>query len=1072
MTSPAISFSSAQQRVIDARGKNLIVSASAGAGKTAVLVERLCTLVIQDRIPISSILAMTFTEDAASEMKTRLKERLEKCDQSDPWIARQLSDLETASISTIHSFCLDVVKEDYYLAGLSYSMANHVDNGLADEQAMEKALSLAFDSLPAIEASQLKLYLESFGKKETDLRQLVLKFLEIARSKPDARAWMESCRKPNPAATPWFLAWFSMRIEALIEIFEEMIDTVERMSFQKLAKQQEYAALFEGKRNALQVCAGHLEAGDYHQFGHSFIEYIETTGKFTPTINKIKFEGIQKDSRDLEKEIAQVLFTQAQFDQIEQEVQPIRKAFVDLALKAQEEFARLKAQAGFIDFADMEQFAWQIVSNPIAAKKLRDRYAVILIDEYQDTNDLQEAIIQAIARSNNVFRVGDQKQSIYGFRQAKPALMKGHIANAGPMDEVIAMQENYRSTARLIRFNNHFFENLMNVSGLEAQFGPADAAKPGTPAQSEGRQAPVRFLYTLYDPPAQEDEVGQPVEKEKLPIVARKSLHRKNRADLIAQDILRKVEAGQVSFRDVAILSRSSTPHEELKNALESWGIRAIHHMKKGFYTNKSVQIVLSALRMIHDPRNDIALMAALCSPLTGLKQEDILPLLKNREEGQSLYQALHNSPQGYKMLEIVRIMQPWKSLPLAEIIVRIYGYHHFYDGATTSQDKTNLDLLLQKAAQAEDLLDLDEFLESTTLEENLDKTSEAIPFAREEDAVTLSTIHASKGLQYKLVYILSEQTNRDMDASSPITFDQDLGLSLDGLDFKRQLKEKSGTHLGFAHKRFLEDLQEKMRLLYVACTRAREELVFVDTLAKDDLYDWDLNTRALLNNDGFTSWFFHVFHRQPGLDVHFEEKELIERPDHTSKSARRFSMPRYRQKAMPISSQTASEAKLQPAWPQDANLNPDSARARERGTLLHEMAGKLSYPYQEGDIAAMASQAGLPFAPEDTAQLQALNTDEHYARWMNLPHQFECPYVAMDHEAIIHGFMDLVVFDGDTIHIVDFKSDRAFDGSSLIRKYAGQLDTYEKAMTQIEPKRKIAKWIYSFALSEMIQLP
>lgn len=1063
-----ITFSKAQKQVIHSRGKNLLVSASAGAGKTAVLVERLCELVIKDRIPISSILAMTFTEEAAREMKSRLKLRLME-QAGDPWIDLQIGQLETAAISTIHSFCLSIVQRYYYLAGLSYSVVSHVDTGLADDQALEQAHQNALATMDPYKRAALSLYLAAYGQGDKELQATILKFLDLARSKPDWKAWIQSCKTPSPRITHDFYGWFALRIQALIDIFEIMEETVLELSFARADKQQEYLTLFQGKQQKLKVCLLALEEKNYMAFGNRFIEYIETSGKFTPTINKTSFKEIQQDSRRYEKAIADVLFTPEIFAQTTQETSLVQEAFVELAIAVQEEFLRLKREAGFIDFSDMEQYAWQILQHEQAAQTLRDQYEVILIDEYQDTNDLQESIIQAIARENNVFRVGDIKQSIYRFRQARPQLMKSHIEHLGPFDEVIAMQENYRSTKRLIDFNNTFFSQLMNVEGLEGQFSTMDFAKVGSDKQTEEPQKPVRFLFTEYqnmlDP-----QTGERMNENKA-----RSLHRKHRLDLIAHDISKKLEAKEIQMRDVAILTRTSTSHDELKQALESWGIRSIHHLRKGFYTNKAIQIVLSALRVIQDNRNDIALMAALCSPLTGLDQENILPLLTKREEDQTLYQALHSSPEGYKVLALERKLRSLKNKSLPEMVLAIYALNDFYDQKTTAQDKTNLDLLLQKAVEANGLLDLDGFLDSAGLEEDLDKTSEAIPFGKEEDAVKISTIHASKGLQYKLVYILGEQTQRDMEAGTPIQFDADLGLSFDGLDVTNRLKRQSASHLALAHKRYLEDLEEKMRLLYVACTRAEQELVFVDALKHEDLYNGPLNTYALLNNKGFTSWFFHLFHLNFDPNVIFEKVEtLYERPD-LSVLTQNKSVPLrfYKLPTKTLTSQTASETKQKTSWKQIQNqAERSSIQARVRGTLIHDIVSTIPYPYQTKDIESFVKQADMTLDTKGIDQILALNQNDLYQKFMALPHDFECSYCTKTDNVYVHGFMDLVVelSDHETA-VIDFKTDIAFDAFSLLRKYRKQLETYKEALQKIYPHKTIRAWIYSFSLKEMIEV-
>ena len=1065
---PKMKFSPSQQKVIDSRGKNLLVSASAGAGKTAVLVERLCRLVVDDHVPISSILAMTFTEDAAREMKTRLRMRLMEAAKTDPGLNTQVSALETASISTIHSFCLDLVQKYYYMAGLSYSTASHVDNDLADSQALEKAFNQAMLALDPKKSAELLLYMEAFSKDEKHLRERLLKFLELARSKPDPVGWMNSCRTQNEALDDWFFLFYKNRIQALMDIFETMVDAVSELEFKKIEKQQEYTVLFDNKIRALEECRDLLDRKKYSEFANAFVSYIETTGKFTPTINKVSFKTIQADSRHLEKEIAEVLFTEDQFTTASLQTKSVRNTFLDLAIDVSQRFAAIKREEGFIDFADMESYAWQILQNPAAADEIRRQYEVILIDEYQDTNDLQESIAQAICRDNNVFRVGDVKQSIYGFRQARVQLMKGLLEHPGKNDEIIAMQENYRSTARLIRFNNDFFSRLMNVDGLPPQFEAIDLAKPGTPAQSEGPQKPVRFLFTDYTKtgvPGADEEDGKKV--------SARSIHRHHRCDLIAHDIEQKVKAGEITLRDVAILTRSSTPHDELKQALEAWGIRAINHVRKGFYTNKAIQVVLSAMRVIEDEKNDIALMAVLASPLTGFTQQDILPIIQGTDPSISLYRRLQQSSRGQSMLSIVRRLKELKSLPLPQMVVGIFQIRGFYDYQTSSQDKTNLDVLLEKAVEADRLMDLEGFLESATLEEDLDKTSEATPFGREEDAVRISTIHASKGLQYKLVYILSEQISRDFEGMSPIQFDADLGLALESLDPKTMLRQASAETIALGSKRFVEEQQEKMRVLYVACTRAEKELVFVDSLKDEDEYSWDFDLRALLNNRGFTSWFFHMYHQNPGKDVVFERVDtLYERPARTLDPNRRMRIRRYAGPVEEIRSQTASAAKAGVSWPKVGyGKGRESGLAKERGTLFHEIVERVPYPYEKEAVAAYAKEAGLPLSVTDIDEITHLGTIETYARWMKEPHEFECPYCVMEEGAITHGYMDLVVREGNTIHILDFKTDRAFDEQSLASRYRAQLETYRRAMKSIEPQATVRAWIYSFALGSLFEL-
>lgn len=1067
---PAIQFSPVQQQVIESRGKNLLVSASAGAGKTAVLVERLCRLVLEDHVSIDSILAVTFTEDAAAEMKERLKARLKQFDDGrDPWIRTQLNLLETASISTIHGFCLSLVQSYYYLIPISYSMASTIDTGIADEQALSAAYRQALEGLGVEQGAALRLYFSAYSKSERDLQAMILRFLEMARSKPDPKAWMNECRQEPAGALldEWFFRYFTMRLEAMKALCLQMEEAIGLMEFAKIKARDDALAVFDSKKRDIEQCLYLAARRDYPALRAQLLHLIEQTGKFMRSVNKVSFEDEQSTWKQLESEILSVLFEEAQFAQFADQEAGIRQAFVDLAIGTEQAFSAIKEQEQFIDFSDMEHFAWKLLQNPAVRQELREKYQVILVDEYQDTNDLQEAILSSFARDNNVFRVGDIKQSIYGFRQARPDIMKQYLEHPGKHDEVIHMRENYRSSDLLIRFNNTFYQRLMNFKGCTPQFSGDDAAIAGTAAQKEQPQVPVRFLYSVY---SEANPADYGVDARGI-----KGVFKRARADMIAADIEEKVKSGQARMRDIAILSRASTPHEELKEALEARGIRSISHVKKGFYTNKSVQIVLSALRLIENRSNDIALMSVLCSPLSGYDEKKVLPYAAGKESSESLFHHLRHN-DGAFLLDVYWDLKKFEKMPFGEMVRSIYNYRDFYNAATTSQDKTNLDLLLEKAVEAQSTMDLSAFLESTGLEENLNRTSEAIPFGREEDAVRIGTIHSSKGLQYKIVYLLSDEGGRDMEAGSPLHMDLDLGLSMGSLDQEHWLRRPTKAQIAFEAKRFASDQEEKMRLLYVATTRAREQLVIVDTIRSEKPYENGLGPLALYRNKGFTSWFFHAFfsHRVP--EVVFEKLETLpSRPEGRKEYSVRYHVPQYEGPVREIRSRTASKLKKSLQWRAASALlsSQDTAgnKGKERGTLFHEMAEQLPYPYQKEPAAAFAARRGMELDERDLQQFLSLNDCAKYAEWMRQKHVFECPYAVMEGEQLVHGYMDMVVWNEQGISILDFKTDNAFSMESLVSYYRSQLETYRDAMKKIEPGVPVHLYLYSFSFGELAEL-
>lgn len=1039
-------FSQQQTKAIHKRGKNIVVSASAGSGKTSVLVERLYSLVIDDHIPINALLAMTFTEDAASEMKARLKSRLSSLTPT-PYILDQLALLETADISTIDSFCYKLVQQFYYRIPISYAMALHVDNGPLRNQAFQQAYKRAVDSFDAKRIVEMNAYFRAFHFDEDSFFRTIQRFLNIANSKADPHAWIESCKQSHSATLSWFYQFFKERISSMLDIVEEMQQEIEQMEFTKIKTYESNRDLFQSKHLFLKRCQEDLNDDHYETFTRDFIAYIESTPRFPSTINKVSFASIKKEFQELEKAISNCLFDLTQFEEDEKRNQPILETWCDLAILILQFFQEEKEKAQILDFTDMEHFAYRLLSDPLIQDQIRSQYEMILIDEFQDTNDLQESIIHQIARQNNVFRVGDIKQSIYGFRQAKPSIMIEHMNKKDDFNETLVLSENYRSSQTLIEFNNTLYKHIMNTTFLTSKFDEEDAAKPGTLAQQEEKQVPVRFLFTQYEPWA--------VDKNLSKIQAR-SLHRAHQVDLIAHDILDHHASG-TPYRSICILTRTHGDHERLKEGLEAYGIPVLAEIDHGFYTNQAIQIVLSCLKAIYDPHNDVALMATLCSPLGKVNQEILASALMGKEAGSSLFSKIGKE----KFMRRFYDLLAFRSLPIPSLVSKLFNYDNYYYLFTNGQDKTNLDLLLERAAQYPDPYDLAGFIQEIDQEADLDKTSEAFPYGKEEDVVKIKTMHHSKGLQYPIVYLLSAHEKRDMDAASPILLDDTLGVSLRGLGQNKRAYRPSIASIALKTKKFHDEVEEEMRLFYVATTRAEHELIIVDAIKSLDLYRSPLNARSLLQNQSYTGWLLHTFLTHPSpLFVVEEVKELHERQEVSKKKRWRPSMRYYSSSLESIDSKTASQSKKDVRW-KEVKLEKNERMVR--GTLLHEIVAVLPYPYQEQDIVRYDA------SKTDIDQILALNSNPIYREWMEEKHQFECAYTVMQDHHLVHGFMDLVVFEEKQTIILDFKSDYVQDEKELIDQYHTQLSIYKEAMTLIEPDKPIKTYIYSFFLKRLI---
>lgn len=1058
-----MALSPVQQQAVDLRGKNIVVSASAGSGKTHVLTQRLLKLITEDKIPVDRILAMTFTNDAAAELKSRLKRGLAEQPDS-PWVRNQLALLEDAAISTIDSFCSSLLRQYYYKLNIPLKMASTLISPSKQKQALEAAYQKAIDALPVEDYSQLRLYMQAYKQSDEDLQALLLRYMDIVNAQPDPDAYIESTLAEDAKRwQPWFTDYFKDRAEALKEIAVSMYEQIQDFEFAKIADRDKNFALLESKINGLDAALDELKEKGYPAFREAFRRYVSATKRLPSTINKHSFQDEKDDYQRIEKQITDQIFSQEIFDEDAVRIAKLKRTFSLLAQNTRWFYQEEKRRLEVIDYSDMEHFAYQILQEPEISEEVRSRFEYILVDEFQDTNNLQENIIKSFARKDNVFRVGDPKQSIYGFRQARPQIMKEHMING--QSEVLAMDENYRSTDTIIDFNNKFYEELMNNDYLEPQFDAIDIAHPGTEAQKEDAiQHPVRFLYTEAYPWAAEHG-------EKKPQAGK--IHRRNKVDLIANDILKKVRDNnrRLSYRSITILTRTHSSHQEIREGLAAWGIPAIAEIDHGFYTNQAVQIISAALRVLVNPFDDIALTAFLCSPLGKVSHKALAAQAAHRDRGQPLFISLRDS----KLLDSLHEIEELKNKPLPEILRALYNRENFYFRSTTAQDKTNLDLLLEMAVEQAREMNLAEFTAWLEREAKLDKTAEAARYGREADVVKIRTMHHAKGLQDPLVYVWSQSDKHNPEAGAPILLDPDLGPAFAGIDETFKLRRPSREQLALKTKKHKEELAEEMRLFYVATTRAEQELVIVDAVTALEQYKGPLGPRAFLSGAFYTDWVLRTCKQGECHGLIMDKGEVYKRPDKNEQNFYIGALPQYDSVAHPeltLASRTASSAKEKLSW---GPIRLEENKALAYGTLIHELAETCPYPYQAEDLNREAQKRGAALSPADIRMIQKLNKNKDYAAWMEAKHQFECSYVTLDREGsedlVTHGFMDLVVWLPERTVILDFKTDTVKDMVALKKRYAPQMSVYRDAMLKIAPDKPVETWIYSFHLGKLSEV-
>lgn len=1060
-----------QIKAITTKHKNILVSASAGSGKTTVLIARLIDLVIQDHIPISKILAMTFTEAAASEMKKRLAKELhalldKTVNETDrQYILHQLSDLQNAQISTIHSFCLSILQEYYYMIGLDGErIRNIMDNAamtLYQQQALEITLQNEYKKHdPAF--LQLSMQFSSRPENDDQLLNMIRTLAAMASSKADPDAWLQQCEdmycsynrlNDLPEDT---LSMFYDYLQTQIILYKENLHKIEKRLSSLYPQEDKKLAVVVKKLAAITPCENALHKKEYSSFKQHFIAVCHAIVPTSPDKEDAQYNKTRKFIQQLEDTLLEIMFDESVFLSDIKTLQPSISKLIELCREYRTTYQALKECHKLIDFDDMEHYALSILqaNDQAVAKKYQELFAEIMVDEFQDSNDVQNALIQLISKDNNVFRVGDIKQSIYGFRHAKPKLMRDLIENQQPQDEVIYLSNNYRSKKMIVDFNNYLFERLMNTEGFDGAYTKEDNVETGVEDQLTNNM-PVIFHAIDHNGINEQDQ----------------TIFSKNdfKASYIANKIIEIKEEEHRNWKDFVVLVRGNARKDDMKAAFDEAHIPYFIDIKYGFYQSSAVQIVLSFLRFCLHPHDDIAFLAILLSPLGMLDAQQITEAHLHMEKGQSYFDYFEQHPfKGFKELNQLRMQM--KQHSLSEFISKIYDFHNFYPYYTDMQEKTNLDLLFEKAVRYEDeqINSIPSFLAMIDTIQDA-QTAEAIPVGSEEDVVRVMSIHQSKGLQFPVVFLWSNTNQTPIEFKDICICDSDLGIAMKQVQLPNRYVRTTPFRIAMEHKKNKEELEEEMRILYVATTRAQQQMHIVDCVKNLEDYEEPCTMSSIYERNGYTSWILQSFHDH--TTSLFELEHIITKwPVYQLENIQKENLPiQFYQKDNAVTSfTTASAAKESVDLPKLTLAQNDGTA---HGTMMHEIIEKVPYPYHQNDIQAYADKQGYKITKQDIDNLQYLANQEIYQYAMNLTHYHELPYLVQDENDILHGYIDFMAINDHEIILIDFKSDHLKTAHEFIDHYRIQLKTYEKAMQIMYPDHKINTYIYSLILQEMIQI-
>ena len=897
-----VSWTTEQQQVIDLRNRNILVSAAAGSGKTAVLVERIVKIITDKNHPvdIDHLLIVTFTNAAAAEMRERIGNAIEKAldeQPGDEHLLRQLTLIHNAQITTIDSFCLYVVRNHFHEIDLepNFRIGDEGELKLLREDVLGRVLEQNYEE-PSEAFSD---FVEGYASGRTDaaLNEMILQLYEFSRSYPWPEKWLDS-----------FVGAYSIETREELDRAEWLAPLTENICFvlkdcEQLLKQalaitqqddgpdmyekavQSDLEKYEGLSRLTSFCelSGALSDIKYDR--------LASSRGFEGDPDKLELvKSLREQAKDVVKKLCRQYFfcsPEMMIEQLER-TEPMLEEVVRLTKQFADEFAAAKRRKNLVDFHDVEHFALQILVDEETekakktAEEFRDTFEEIMIDEYQDSNEVQETLLRSISREergeNNIFMVGDVKQSIYRFRLARPELfMKKYDSYSleESTTQRIDLHKNFRSREEVLTCTNDIFYKIMARSLGNVEYDAEAALYPGASYPVSADFIPEILLADSNDELLEDTELTDKKTLE-AKIVAEEIKH------LMKTQPVTDKAAGTLRaarYSDIVILLRSlSGWADSLVEVLNENGIPAHTVSSTGYFSTVEVQTVLSMLRLLDNPRQDIPMAAVLRSPMAGLTDEELAVLrledgsvpfheavlelaeglyeedgqkeISNPEADQKQGKNADEKPENHiestahqKLLEFYKKYRQLRQLvpdtpihELIEIILCETGYGHYVAAMPAGNRRTaNLNMLLEKAAAYEktSYKGLFHFVRYIDELQKYDVDfGEADMVGENEDVVRIMSIHKSKGLEFPIVIVSGMGKNfNKQDTRSKMVLHPELGIGLDYMDGKKRIKSPTIAKKAIAKQIDLENLGEELRVLYVALTRAKEKLILTGTL-------------------------------------------------------------------------------------------------------------------------------------------------------------------------------------------------------------------------------------------------
>ena len=865
-----------------------------GSGKTAVLVERIINKVLNEKINIDELLVVTFTNAAASEMRERVLDAIYKKLDEEPEnedLQKQITLLNKANICTIDSFCLEVVRNYFYeLENISpnFRISDTSEIELLKQEVIDDIFEEKYEKEDEDFTKLINIY--TSYRDDTPLKDLVLKIYSYIQSNPFPEKWLnekiemfnlEDRLEEDFSNTIWGK-------ELLKEVKEIVIDGITALNrIEKyLSVEPELEKFWQTIRTdieQLKILKEHTNSWDDAYNISKYLEFITWPRKSSNLEIKEKAKEVRDEVKDKIKDISKkiLICNSKEANQDIYDMYLVLKKLENLILEFQTEFSKRKRDKNIVDFHDIEHFALKIllktdgdgnIQKSEIAKKYQNKFKEVAIDEYQDSNLVQEYILTAVSNNKNIFMVGDVKQSIYKFRQAMPELFLSKYdkykkkENKGENDDLkIQLFKNFRSKKNVLDFTNIIFQDIMSNQLGDILYDKEEYLNLGAnyPEINQNQNTEIHIIQTKEKESEENNSVEQIIQDESDEKIEEHIEDIELEARFVANKIKeliankfqvydrKKEKYRDLEYKDVVILLRATSKSAPIfEQELLSLDIPVFSDSSQEYLSSIEIQTIMSLLKIIDNPIQDIPLVTVLRSPI-GKFTDDELIQIRLSDKKDDFYTCMQKAKISVdrklsdKIEQFLNNLDNWRKeqeyLSLDELIWKIYSDTGYYNYVSLMPNgmlrQANLRMLFERAKQYETasfkgLYNFIHFIEKVHLSSG--DLGAAKIIGENENVVRIMSIHKSKGLEFPVVFLSStgKQFNL-MDLNESILLHQEMGIGVKYIDYEKQVQYDTLSKSAIRNKVLTETLSEEMRILYVALTRAKEKL-YITGIQKD----------------------------------------------------------------------------------------------------------------------------------------------------------------------------------------------------------------------------------------------